>query len=123
MVPNQHSKRAGSTCNIASNASHAKNPEHLALGIVTETRRGVAAPGPAAQRSHRGGQVAKSTQQKPDCQISGGVVDGIGCVGHADGLRGAGCNVDLVVPGTFLRAQNRSEHCALSAGFGACSGQ
>ncbi len=87
---------------VAANATHPKNPEDFALGIMPQCRHVRSAPFASPKSRHAHTQVPESTQEKKYADISSGIVYGRGRVGHADAVGGAGLDIHLIVAGTIV---------------------
>lgn len=104
VVPNRHAEGARLGGHVPPDAAHAQDAEDFALRVVAEPGERRAAPVAGAEGRHADGEVAQRADEQPDCDVGGGVVDGRGCVGHADRVGCACLDVDLVVAGALVRA-------------------
>lgn len=103
MVDNLHTKRLRLLLQIPSNTSHSQHTEDFALWIMSQSGRRLATPFPFAEGLHARIEVAQGADDQEHVYVGGGVVDGGGDIGDADGglAEGAGVNVDLVVSGAW----------------------
>lgn len=103
MVNGFHTKHIHFELQIAADAAHAQDPQCFALGVVAQGGRRVAFERAAAERLHRGIEVAQRAEDEEDGRVGRAVVGDAGDV--ADQERrvagGAGVGVDLVVAGSF----------------------
>lgn len=91
MVHDTHTQRRSLLGKVLPDAAHAQDAEHLALRVVAQRGRGVAAPGAVAEGEHGGVEVAEGAEEEEERSVRCGGVDGRGNVGDGDAGGGAVC--------------------------------
>jgi len=89
VVHDAHAQRLRFLGEILPDAAHAQDAEHLALGVVAQRGRGIAAPGAVAEGEHRGVEVAEGAEEEEERGVGCGGVDGRGHVRDGDAGGGA----------------------------------
>lgn len=97
VVHDLHAQRLRLARQVLPDAAHAQDAEQLALRVVAEGGRGVAAPGAAAEGEQGRVEVAQAAQEEEECGVGRGGVDGRGDVGDGDAGGGAVGGGELVV--------------------------
>lgn len=91
MVHDAHSQRRSLAREVLPDAAHAQDAEHLALWIVAQRGRRIAAPGAVAEGEHGGVEVAEGAEEEEERGVGCGGVDGRGDVRDGDAGEGAVC--------------------------------
>lgn len=104
MVNNPHPKRLGLLLQIPANAAHSQDTQNLALGVMAEHGRRLAAPLALAEGENARVEVAQGPDDQEHIDIGGGVVDSRGGVGDEDWgfAETAGVDIYLVIAGAWI---------------------